>query len=798
MAELFDEGEIAKLVGISESQVRYWSRTGLIPPVGRRGGKALFDFKALVAFRTVKRLREEGISVRRIRGYMEALRRMMPDVDQPLAEVSVSVVGRGVVFNREGVRMDPRGQLVLDFSPKGESTVARISTDSSEELFFQGLGYEEEGRWEPMHHPFTAPRDEDIPLLDSDPGRVRAKHYDFVCNGYELSSGSIRIHRSDLQMKIFRLLGYSDEEIAALNLFDIIHPDSLEHCRQVFQRVIDGESVNNIEAVFVAKNGAQIIVEGNVNCRYRKGKPFATRGIFRNVTDRKRTEEELRASEAKYRDLFESSRDVIYISSPEGEIIDINPAAEELFGYTRAEMLGMDAHRLYADPTARERFSRTIKERGFVRDFEVKFRRKDGGELDCLETAISRWNAEGDIVEYQGIIRDVTEQKKLQAQLVQAMQMESIGRLAGGIAHDFNNLLTVIIGCAELASYELSPHDPLREEIDEILKAADHARDLTRRLLAFSRKQMLEEKVLNINEIIANLDKMLRRILGEDLIYETVLASDLHPVKVDPGQIEDVIINLVINARDAMPRGGNLTIETANVYLDEMYTRTHREVIPGDYVMIAVTDTGCGISDEMLDRIFEPFFTTKQPGMGTGLGLSTAYGIVKQSRGYIFVYSEVGKGTTFKVYLPRVKEEPEELEEKVVPEGLPRGSETILVVEDEPGVLGMAERTLKRQGYEVLTAKNGGEAYLLCKQRERPVDLVLTDIVMPHMSGVQFVEQLRGIWPYIKVLYMSGYPAHAAINNGMLGPDAPFMMKPYSPRDLVLKVREVLDREAAG
>ncbi len=599
--------------------------------------------------------------------------------------------------------------------------------------------------------------------------------------------------------RLAQMLDYAVDELIGTDFREYLDEESRALVADRYIRRQRGEDVpSRYEFNVIRRDGSKRRVEISSTVIKNSNGGVRTVAQILDITDRKRFEEELRASEAKYRDLFESSRDVIYISSPEGEIIDINPAAEELFGYTRAEMLGMDAHRLYADPTARERFSRTIKERGFVRDFEVKFRRKDGGELDCLETAISRWNAEGDIVEYQGIIRDVTEQKKLQAQLVQAMQMESIGRLAGGIAHDFNNLLTVIIGCAELASYELSPHDPLREEIDEILKAADHARDLTRRLLAFSRKQMLEEKVLNINEIIANLDKMLRRILGEDLIYETVLASDLHPVKVDPGQIEDVIINLVINARDAMPRGGNLTIETANVYLDEMYTRTHREVIPGDYVMIAVTDTGCGISDEMLDRIFEPFFTTKQPGMGTGLGLSTAYGIVKQSRGYIFVYSEVGKGTTFKVYLPRVKEEPEELEEKVVPEGLPRGSETILVVEDEPGVLGMAERTLKRQGYEVLTAKNGGEAYLLCKQRERPVDLVLTDIVMPHMSGVQFVEQLRGIWPYIKVLYMSGYPAHAAINNGMLGPDAPFMMKPYSPRDLVLKVREVLDREAAG
>jgi CheY-like chemotaxis protein len=366
--------------------------------------------------------------------------------------------------------------------------------------------------------------------------------------------------------------------------------------------------------------------------------------------------------------------------------------------------------------------------------------------------------------------------------------------LAGGIAHDFNNLLTVITGYSELAlKRHLDYNDPLRPYIEEIDRAGERAAGLTRQLLAFSRKQVLELKVLNLNTVVAEMDKMLRRLIGEDVDLVTMLNEDLGQVKADPGQLEQVIMNLAVNARDAMPQGGKLTIETANVELDETYAHQHLEAQPGSYVMLAVSDTGAGMDPETMSHIFEPFFTTKEQGKGTGLGLSTIYGIVKQSGGHTWVYSEIGRGTTFKVYLPRVEESVEIFEPDPVRLKQHQAVETILLVEDEERVRELVRTLLQEEGYTVLVAQNGDEALRLCQQYDGPAHLLVTDMVMPGgMNGRQLAERLTSLYPKLKVLYMSGYTGEAIVRQGVLEHNLAFLQKPFSLVGLIRKVREVL------
>jgi signal transduction histidine kinase/ActR/RegA family two-component response regulator len=382
----------------------------------------------------------------------------------------------------------------------------------------------------------------------------------------------------------------------------------------------------------------------------------------------------------------------------------------------------------------------------------------------------------------------------LQDQFRQSQKMEAIGRLAGGIAHDFNNLLTVIKGYSQLSLMEFKEGDPLKANIEEVQRAADRAAGLTRQLLAFSRRQILEMKVLDLNTILRDLDKMLRRVIGEDIELVTLLADDLGTVKADAGQIEQVVMNLAVNARDAMQKGGKLTIETANVELDENYARNHVAVKSGPYVMLSVSDTGVGMTPEVRDRVFEPFFTTKEKGKGTGLGLSTVYGIMKQSGGNIWVYSEPGKGTTFKIYLPRVDEPLEEAGEKVVQKELTGRGETILVVEDEEKVRQLTVQILTKNGYTVLEASHGDEASHICEQHKGPIHLMVMDVVMPGMNGRQLAKSLEPHHPEMKVLYMSGYTDNAIVHHGILEKGLSFLQKPFTMDGLVRKVREVLDK----
>jgi PAS domain S-box-containing protein len=401
-----------------------------------------------------------------------------------------------------------------------------------------------------------------------------------------------------------------------------------------------------------------------------------------------------------------------------------------------------------------------------------------------------------------GMALDITERKKTEEKLRQTedqfrqvQKMEAIGRLAGGVAHDFNNLLTIILGYSELMLGRLEPADTRRDLIVQIKNAGDRAASLTRQLLAFSRQQVLAPKVLDLNVVVTETEKMLRRLIGEDITLTTVLDPTLGQVKADPGQIEQVIMNLAVNARDAMPEGGNLTIETGNVELDEAYAKVHPEARAGNYVMLAVSDTGCGMDEAIKARIFEPFFTTKEAGKGTGLGLATVYGIVNQSGGSIYVYSELGRGTTFKIYLPLVEAKKPSAGPQTSPSKIPSGKETLLLVEDEGAVRAMTRHILETCGYRILEASHGAEAIQTCEQSQDPIHLLVTDVVMPGIGGRQLAETLRSKHPELKVLYLSGYTDDAVVRHGVLEAGTNFLQKPFTPSSLAQKVREVLDKE---
>ena len=397
-----------------------------------------------------------------------------------------------------------------------------------------------------------------------------------------------------------------------------------------------------------------------------------------------------------------------------------------------------------------------------------------------------------------GVALDITERERLTDQLRQSQKMQAIGELAGGVAHDFNNLLMVVKGHSQLLLERLPDSSPLRPGAQQIEKAADRAATLTRQLLAFSRKQVLQPRVLDMNDVVNGMIRMFSRVIGENIDMVFVPATDLSRVKADPGQLEQVLLNLVVNARDAMPTGGRLTIETSNIELDRSYAASHASVEPGEYVMLSVTDTGCGMSEETQSRIFEPFFTTKDPGKGTGLGLATVYGVVKQSGGYIYVYSEVDRGTTFKIYLPRVIAELDKPTGEVFASGSGRGSETILFVEDEQSVRDLVHQYLTATGYFVLEAPDGARALKIAEGHPDPIHILITDVVMPHLSGPDLATQLETSRPGLKVLFISGYTDDTVFRHGVLEGGVAFLQKPFNLKALASKIREVLDGQPVG
>jgi PAS domain S-box-containing protein len=574
---------------------------------------------------------------------------------------------------------------------------------------------------------------------------------------------------------------------------------------QTFNQVYTtGEPQISFDWEIIRKDCTKRFIESSVSLvRNSKSGQIGFRGVVRDVTDRKQAEEVLRKSEQRFKELYNNAPVGYFEYDAQGRITSINRTELEMLGYAFEEMIGQPVWKfIVEEEIARQQIlAKLAGTMPSVRGLERTYRRKDGTTFPAIVEDRLILDSEGKIKGIRATIQDITERKKaeqemvvLQEQLRQSQKMEAIGRLAGGIAHDFNNLLTIIKGYTQLSLLEMREGDPLRANLEEVKNATDRAADLIRQILAFSRRQVLDMMILDLNMVMGDLDKMLRRVIGEDIELVTQLAEDLGRVKTDPGQIQQVIMNLAVNARDAMPNGGKLTIETANVELDEAYARAHVAVKPGRYVMLSVSDTGVGMSAEVRDQVFEPFFTTKEKGKGTGLGLSTVYGIVKQSGGNIWVYSEPGKGTTFKIYLPRVDEPPEEFKEKVEVKEIPRGSETILLVEDEKEVLKLASRILKEQGYRILEAATGEEALKICKENKGPFHLLLTDVVMPQMSGRQLKERLGQVGQGFKVLYMSGYTDNAIVHHGVLEKGMNFIQKPFTLEGLARKVREVLDK----
>jgi two-component system, cell cycle sensor histidine kinase and response regulator CckA len=516
--------------------------------------------------------------------------------------------------------------------------------------------------------------------------------------------------------------------------------------------------------------------------------------LYRMDIKRRKAEEALLATQERYRELFENANDIMYIHDLKGDFTSTNLMTERLTGYTNEEALQMNIAQIIAPEyieLARKNLAEKLLERTESSIYLVEIICKDGHRLP-VEVS-TRLIYEGDKpVAVQGIVRDLSERSRLEDQLRQSQKMESVGRLAGGIAHDFNNLLTAIIGYSQMAMRHLAPDSPAKNDIKEVEKAGKRAAELTGQLLTFSRKQALQPKVIDLNQIVANIERMLHRVIGEDIELSTKLSPDLGLVKADPGQIEQIIMNLAVNARDAMPQAGKLTIETANVEFDETYTQAHLAVTPGPYVMLAFSDTGIGMNKETQARIFEPFFTTKDSGKGTGLGLSTVYGIVKQSGGNLWVYSEKGRGTTFKIYLPRVEEpsKPEESDAQKLDSF--SGTGTILLVEDDLTVRQLTRQILEINGYTILEATSAAHALQICEQHEGKIHLIITDVIMPDMSGRELAQQVRQLGNEAKVLYMSGYTDNSIVHHGILDADTPFLQKPFTSDSLTRKVREVI------
>jgi PAS domain S-box-containing protein len=605
-----------------------------------------------------------------------------------------------------------------------------------------------------------------------------------------------------------RVLGFTMDDARASDIFAQMYPDAAEH-----QRV-----KNSI--------GAPTSLWIDFRTRTRDGRildttwanvPLAQGGwlaIGVDITERKQAESALRQSEERYRTFIAHSSEGVSrmefkppvpLTLPEDEQVDAmydsaivaecNDAMARMYGFTEArELTGTRLADLHdqGDPANREQMRTFIRAGYRLADSETRERDREGRPRVFLNNVVGF--VENDhLVRVWGTQRDVSEQRRLEDQFRQSQKMEAVGQLAGGIAHDFNNLLTAILGNTQLLLRELPPGDAMRGDVEEIRKASERAAGLTRQLLAYSRRQMLQPEILDLNVVVADMDRMLRRLIGEHIAFVTVPAPDLGRVRADPSQIEQVLVNLVVNARDAMSEGGRLTIETANVELDAEYAQEHLGASPGAYTMLAVTDTGTGMDATVRAHLFEPFFTTKEVGKGTGLGLATVYGIVKQSGGHISVYTEVGQGSSFKVYLPRVHRPPPATAPAAPRPTVPHGSETLLVVEDDAAVLSLTCRALEAEGYTILCASDPTDALRIVERHGGEIHLLLTDVVMPGMSGRELAQQMAARRDGIRILYMSGYPGDAAVHKGALTRGSAFLQKPFSPDVLLRKVRETLD-----
>ncbi len=594
-----------------------------------------------------------------------------------------------------------------------------------------------------------------------------------------------------------RLYGYTRDAFIGMPVEELIAPEEVPRFRSAVGDLKRGRyhglSYSGLWQ-HRRRDGSELDVEITATDHLFDGSP-ARVVLALDVTERVEAERLLRVSEARYRDLFENASDLIATVDLKGNVTDVNEAFLRSTGYTRAELLGKRLEDLIpADSREALDQARTEKLAGRLDTvYEHELLARDGRRIQ-MEVASRLIFEDGKPVGTEAICRDISERKLLEEQLRQGQRLEAIGRLAGGVAHDFNNLLTVISGYAEQL---LDDRDRASEpELEQIAVAAERATILTRQLLAFSRRQVLRPRVLQLNDVVAGLTPMLSRLIGEDVELVATLAPTLHPVLADPNQLEQVLVNLAVNARDAMPEGGLLTIHTANVMLDDEYVSQHAEAAVGPHIMLSVSDTGIGMDDETLSHIFEPFFTTKPLGIGTGLGLATVYGIVKQSGGSMWVYSEPGQGTTFKALFPRAESEATEEDARAPKPVAETGTETILLAEDEESLRRLTARILEQHGYDVISAETATEAVEIAERNGRKIHLLLTDMVMPELSGIALAERVCELVPEIRVLYMSGYADAVVTRNGALIEGSAFLEKPFGSSELAAKVRETLDAAA--
>ena len=590
-----------------------------------------------------------------------------------------------------------------------------------------------------------------------------------------------------------RITGYTAEEVlgktsAELNVW--ADPDQR---RSTVEKILHEGEIHEEEFRFRTKSGeirfgqlaAVRVVVGNQECML---------SVTRDITERKQAEEELRRSEANFRSLVQDAPFGILQATPEGRILQVNPALIRMLGYdSEAELLKLNTRDIYQDPKQRERL---VEENSHKRDFhnlEVQWKRKDGRAITALLSGHRVTGTDHAPAYFEVFAEDITARRVLERQLLQSQKMEAIGRLAGGIAHDFNNLLGVVLGHTEILE-EYAGRDPrLHNSVEAIHSATRRASSLTTQLLAFRRKQVVEPRILDLNASVREIEKLMHRVIGEDIELIIHLQPDLSTSQLDPGQLDQILMNLVVNARDAMPNGGKLILETADVTLDEPYVGQHLGATTGSFVMLSISDTGCGMDQETLSHIFEPFFTTKEKGKGTGLGLSTVYGIVKQCGGYVMAYSELGRGTTFKIYFPRTSGVPEAPRASDLRAKIPSGKETVLLVEDETGLRELTRILLERAGYTVLEAANVEDAIRIAESAQCKIDLLLTDVVMPGMDGHELSRHLTERFPTLKVLYMSGYTDDVIVHRGVLDRGTTLLQKPFGRSALLSKVREVLD-----
>jgi two-component system cell cycle sensor histidine kinase/response regulator CckA len=607
-----------------------------------------------------------------------------------------------------------------------------------------------------------------------------------------------RLYNSPSYQKV---LGYTAEELRSSSSFEQIHPDDRNRVREAAMEARRSGVGRPMEYRMLHKDGTWRVLESTASViRSPLGEPERLVIVNRDVTQRKEAEESLRVSESGFRSMIEDAPYGIYRADVAGKLLRANPALQKMLGYENLnELLNVSlAADVFRNPSDFSGLKELLENASEFKDVEVELKRRDGAPITVRCTGRKVKEEHQGVPCFDVFAEDVTERRVLERQLRMAGKMEAVGRLSGGIAHDFNNILGVIIGYGQVLKRRLGSQSDVLECAEEIEKAGQRAASLTRQLLAFSRQQILTPSILKLNDLVLDMAKMLPRLLGEDIAVNTSLSSDLGMVKADQSQIEQVIMNLAVNARDAMPEGGTLRIETANVELDQAYAWQHPGAKPGHYVMLAVIDSGTGIDPDTLTHIFEPFFTTKEVGKGTGLGLATVYGVVKQSGGYIWVESEPGKGASFQILLPRVEESATEVTASTPLAKTTGGSETVLLVEDSEPLRRLTQSFLESHGFRVLVAQNGEEALQVETRHSGKIDLLLTDVVMPGINGRVLAERLLPRQPAMRVLYISGYTDSFVARHGMLEQGMALLHKPFTEEVLIKKVREVLDGKNLG